>query len=91
MEPQLRSGHPACPREECDGVVIATAKDGRFRRHRGVYINLPRSLVIPRCTRCGRDYADAILQVVIDGELENEFRLYSQMIRTIIEKFKRKK
>lgn len=66
-------------------------KDGRFHVHRGVHINLPSSIVIPRCGKCEGDVILEELRDVITEVLEQEFQEHAEWIMEAFASVKEKK
>lgn len=77
----------ACAVEGCGGLAVPTTKDGRFYLHRGnVFINVPPSIVIPKCNRCGMDMFTDELHKMLLQVLENEYQQHAELIRSIVAK-----
>ena len=82
---------PNCLQPKCGGILRKVRKDGRFFKHRGVYINLPSSIVIPRCGKCNTDSISNKLRDVITQVLETEFQEHAEIIMEALESVKEKK
>lgn len=79
-----------CAVEGCGGTAVPTQKDGRFYPHRGnVFINVPRSFVIPKCNRCDMDMLTDELLAALTEVLEVEYQVHAAMIRTITKKYEK--
>jgi hypothetical protein len=77
-----------CPVEGCGGVAVPCYKDGRFYVHRGnVFINVPKTFMIPKCDRCGTDLfpEGSGLDTALVQVLEAEYQLHADMIRGIVQ------
>lgn len=64
------------------------AIDGRFFFHKGIMINCPRDIYLPRCTKCKKDQVDDALRMVLDEVLDAEFRVHEKMIEEARERLK---
>jgi len=82
---------PSCPHKGCTGVLRKVRKDGRFYVHRGVYINVPASITIPRCSRCGKDSLSDELRDAVTQVLENEYQQHVDWIKDAFASVKEKK
>ena len=83
-------GLPECPVDGCDGFLIPTRKDGRFRVHRNVLINVPRGFVIPRCSNCRQDHLSSDLETALTALLEDEYQRHATMIAAILDKYRQR-
>jgi len=72
-----------CAVEGCGGWAVPTRKDGRFYEHRGVFINVPERIVIPKCGTCGMDIFTDDLYKALLQVLETEYLLHADMIKSI--------
>jgi len=75
-----------CPAKGCNGKVFPVAMDGRFYIHRNMWINMPRTFVIPRCDTCAQDWFTKDLEVATNEVLEAEYQIHADMIKKVIQK-----
>ncbi len=68
---------------KCTGLVVPMQKEGRYYEYRGVYIQVPKDVVIPRCTSCGEEWLDTLLTERLAAVLEAAYRDHEGMIDII--------
>lgn len=68
---------------KCGGLVVPMQKDGRYYEYRGVFVQIPKDVVIPRCTRCGEEWLDVALTQQLSSILEASLLEHSAMIDII--------
>ena len=79
-----------CQHTGCYGMVVPIVKDGRFRKHREILINIPKDFPVFQCTNCGQDYFTKESQVEYTAMLENEYQKHASIVQGVIEKFRRR-
>ncbi len=73
-----------CP--ECGGMVRPIKRRGRMARHSTMMIEVPETIRIPECDRCGERFIDARTAKVIDAALAKVYRAaLHQLVRRAIE------
>jgi hypothetical protein len=81
---------PKCRHDGCFGMIVPIVKDGRFRKHREILINIPADFPVLQCTNCGQDYFTKESQAEYTEMLEREYQEHATLVSTVIEKYRRR-
>ena len=76
-----------CLHKRCKGNVVLTKKEGRFYPYRGVFMELPAELLLPRCIDCGTEWLSEKHQSDVEALLIEMYKLHADDVDKAVARF----